>query len=129
MMITYEQVKLAMTNPPTPDLIDLFNWLGTVLSDHPDCVNDENPFDKLYSLGKFCISATSIQPDYIAFVLGKHIRSVFPPEVIQQFFNIDPEYRLQYGNIKGKEIDGCICLIHKGHHNYNLKTAYEQIYT
>lgn len=128
-MITYEQVQLAMTNPPTKELIDVFNDLSNQISDHPDCVNDDHPFDKLYEQGRFCLSATSIQPDYIAFVLGKHVENTFPENVIANFFNIDPIYKLQFGKIKGKEIDGCICVIHSSEKVYDLKEVYENIYS
>ncbi|MEL6867072.1 MAG: hypothetical protein AAFP19_21795 [Bacteroidota bacterium] len=128
-MITYEQVKMAMTDPPPKDLIDLFNNLSQDLSRHPNCINDQNPFDKLHTKNTFCVSATSIQSRYIAFVLGKHITSTFPQEVIKLFFDIDPDYHLQFGRIKGYEIDGCICLVQRERHPYDLEEIYQQIYS
>ena len=127
-MITYEQVKKAMNNPPTEDMVHLYNDLGDYISEHPLCVNDDNPFSKLNTSGNFCISATSIQSKYIAFVLGKHMDSQFPEDVIRTFFNIDSVYKVQFGQIKGKEIDGCICLIHQEHSNFDLQKVYDHIY-
>ncbi|HHS95606.1 MAG TPA: hypothetical protein ENJ45_03375, partial [Phaeodactylibacter sp.] len=75
-MITYEMVKRAMVNPPREALVDLYNELGSYIMSHKDCINDKNPFDKLVRKNSFCISATSIQSKYIAFVLGKHRDSV-----------------------------------------------------
>ncbi len=127
-MITYEQVKKAMTNPPTEDLVHMYNDLGDYISEHSLCVNDENPFSKLNDNGNFCISATSIQSKYIAFVLGKHMDSHFPEEIIQTFFNIESTYKVQFGQIKGKEIDGCICLVHQESVNFDLQKVYDHIY-
>lgn len=128
-MITYNQVKNAMSSPPTRDLVDLFNSLSIEISRHRSCINDENPFDRLMQeLNSFCISATSIQSNYIAFVLGKNIKSTFPPDVIQMFYNIESCYKLQFGQIGGKQIDGCICLIHREAKNFNLQQVYEYIY-
>ena len=128
-MISYEQVKMAMIDPPPRDLIDLYNDLGRAITAHPLCVNDDNPFSRLFDNGKFCISATSIQPAYVAIVLGKHIDSIIPEDISSLFFNIDPIYRLQYGKIEGKDINGCIYLIHYGEEVYDLKQVYEQIYS
>mgnify|MGYP000014265855 CR=1 FL=1 len=127
-MITYEMVKRAMVNPPTEELVDLYNELGDYIGEHPLCINDDNPFKKLGKVGSFCISATSIQSRYIAFVLGKHVKSIFPEEVISQFFNIENSYKVQFGHITGKQIDGCICLIHKENNNYDLQMIYDKIY-
>ncbi|MEM9824209.1 MAG: hypothetical protein AAF985_24200 [Bacteroidota bacterium] len=127
-MITYEQVKKAMNNPPTEDMVHMYNDLGDYISEHPLCVNDDNPFSKLNPSGNFCISATSIQSKYIAFVLGKHMDSQFPEDVIHTFFNIDNCYKVQFGQIKGKEIDGCICLIHQERSNFDLQKVYDHIY-
>ncbi len=127
-MITYEMVKRAMVNPPQEDLVDLYNELGAYVTDHKDCINDENPFQKLEKKGSFCISATSIQSSYIAFVLGKHSDSIFPEDVISKFFNIPSEYNVQFGNITGKQINGCICLIHLEDKPYDLQIIYDKIY-
>jgi len=128
-MITYDQVKSAMSSPPARELVDLFNSMSLDISRHETCINDENPFDRLMKeKDSFCISATSIQSKYIAFVLGKNVESTFPPEVIQMFYNIESCYKLQFGQIGGKQIDGCICLIHKEEKNFNLQKVYEYIY-
>lgn len=127
-MITYDQVKEAMINPPTEDLVYLYNELGAYINSHPLCVLDDNPFEILNESGNFCISATSIQSDYIAFVLGKHMNSSFPPEVISSFFNVDNDYNIQFGKIDGKRINGCICLIHQQNKKYDLQEVYENIY-
>ncbi|MEM9917360.1 MAG: hypothetical protein AAF990_04650 [Bacteroidota bacterium] len=128
-MITYDQVKMAMTNPPAEELIDLFNEISQKISVHPDNINDDNPFDKLYQAGKFCISATSIQSDYIAFVLGKHVETVIPPDIMSIFFDLDNYFKLQFTKISGKEIDGFMYLIHTNERQYNLKAVYENIYS
>lgn len=127
-MITYEMVKKAMVNPPAEELVDLYNDLGNCITENTNCINDENPFRKLGKKDSFCISATSIQTKYIAFVLGKHVESIFPSEVISRFFNVDTEYKVQYGHITGKQIDGCICLIHREKVPYDLQTIYDKIY-
>jgi len=127
-MITYDQVKEAMINPPTEDLVYLYNDLGAYINDHPLCVLDDNPFELLNASGNFCVSATSIQSDYIAFVLGKHTDSDFPSEVIELFFNIDSDFNIQFGQIKGKRINGCICLVHQKDKEYDLQEVYENIY-
>lgn len=127
-MITYEMVKRAMVNPPQEALVDLYNDLGAYITNHQDCINDENPFRKLGKIGSFCISATSIQTSYIAFVLGKHTKTVFPEDVISQFFNIPSDYKVQFGNITGKQINGCICLIHLEEAPYDLQAIYDKIY-
>ncbi len=127
-MITYEMVKRAMVNPPVESLVDLYNDLGAHITNHENCINDENPFRKLGKKNSFCISATSIQTNYIAFVLGKHVKSIFPEDVISKFFNIPSEYKVQFGNITGKQIDGCICLIHLENQSYDLQVIYDKIY-
>ncbi|MFT4668252.1 MAG: hypothetical protein ACI8YQ_004972 [Polaribacter sp.] len=127
-MITYEMVKRAMVNPPQKDLVDLYNELGAYVTEHNHCINDDNPFQKLDKIGSFCISATSIQSSYIAFVLGKHSDSIFPEDVINKFFNIPSDYNVQFGNITGKQIDGCICLIHLEDKPYDLQMIYDKIY-
>ncbi len=127
-MISYEQVISVLSPPPTEDIIDLYNRLDLLISKHPKCVNDKNPFSKLQEGDTFCISATSIQSRYIAFVLGKSTSTVFPHEVINLFFDIDSDYRVQFGKISGEQIDGCICLIHQEDSNYSLQTVYDEIY-
>jgi len=74
------------------------------------------------------MTATSIQQEYIAFVLGKHVSNVFPAEIMEQFFNLDSEYRMQYEAIKGDDIDGCIFVIHQEDAEFDLKKIYEGIY-
>jgi len=127
-MITYDQVKEAMINPPAADLVHLFNDIEACLNNHPLCILDEHPFELLDESGNFCISATSIQSNYIVFVLGKHINSSFPHKVIGQFFNVDSDFNLQFGKIKGRRIDGCICIIHQMDKEYDLQEVYENIY-
>ncbi len=128
-MITYEQVQASMMNPPTREIIEIYNELGKTILAHPLCIKEQNSFKEKFALGKFCICATSIQPDYIAFVLGKHIDYKFPENVIKAFFNIDNTFRVQFGKIKGKNVDGCICLIHQKQNNFDLHKVYEHIYS
>lgn len=118
----------AMDNPPSEALIDMYNSISELLLNHPDCVSDKNPFRKLNRTGTFCISATSIQSKYIAFVLGKNVNNEFPPEIICHFFDIDNTFRVQYGKIRGSQIDGCICLVHQEDIDYDLKEVYNYIY-
>ncbi|HHH50704.1 MAG TPA: hypothetical protein ENK52_06975 [Saprospiraceae bacterium] len=127
-MISYSQVKCAITPPPPKHLVDLFNELNESITAHPKCVNDKNPFEQLIENKRFCISATSIQSNYIAFVLGKHCSSEFPAEIIKMFFDIDSKYKLQFGEIPGDQIDGCICLIHQQEEDYDLQKTYFDIY-
>ncbi len=127
-MITYEQLQTILPEPPTRELLSLYNEIDNSISEHPKCVNDDNPFDKLNNFGNFCVSATSIQSKYIAFVLGKKAATEFPYEIIKLFFNIDSDYSLQFGEIKGTDIDGCICLVHQERRNYNLQEVYDHIY-
>ncbi len=127
-MITYEQVESSMMNPPSREIIDTYNELGQTILSHPLCIKEQNKYKEKFALGKFCICATSIQPDYIAFVLGKHINSKFPDEIINLFFDVDTNYRVQFGKITGKNVDGCICIIHKKVKNYDLQVIYEHIY-
>ena len=87
-MISYEKVQRVLKNPPTVDMVELYNEMDRCISTHPMCVNEEEPLQYLKEPGKFCISATSIQSKYIAFVLGKNVKSSFPEDVIQLFFNI-----------------------------------------
>ncbi len=128
-IITYEQVKNAMTNPPPRELVDLFNDLSISINQHPLCISEKKPFNKLCKPGSFCVSATSIQSGYIAFVLGKHVQSKFPEEIISQFFNLDFQFKLQFGIIKGEQIDGCICLVHICKEHFNLNEVYNHIYS
>ncbi len=128
-MITYEQVESSMLNPPPRRIIDIYNELGVAILNHPLCIKEQKSYREKFAMGKFCICATSIQPDYIAFILGKHINSKFPDEVINLFFNIDSAYRIQFGKITGKNVDGCICLIHQKNENFDLDKVYEFIYS
>lgn len=127
-MISYDQVKQAMQNPPEKILVDLYNDLCDFITKHPDCITDTNPFQKLFSVGSFCISATSIQSNYIAFVLGKHVQTIFPEEVIHRFFDIDCGFKVQFGEVTGNQINGCICLIHQEGCKFNLQEIYNHIY-
>ncbi|MFK8103936.1 MAG: hypothetical protein AB8G15_15490 [Saprospiraceae bacterium] len=127
-MITYDHVKTVMSSPPTKDLIDLYNKINKVISEHPDCVTDDNPTELLQQQASFCISATSIQSQYVAFVLGKNKKAKFPTAVMHVLYNIDTDFKLQFGKISGKQIDGCICLIHKENRDFDLQKAYDYIY-
>ena len=128
-MISYEKVQRVLKNPPTVDMVELYNEMDRNISTHSMCVNEEEPLQYLKEPGKFCISATSIQSKYIAFVLGKNIKSSFPEDVIQLFFNIDSDYKMQFGKIKGEKIDGCICVIHQEVADYDLQKIYDNIYS
>lgn len=125
-MITYEQVQLSMPHPPPKELVNLYNELGDKLIDHPSFVRSRH---ELYIKDSFCICATSIQSKYVAFVLGKYAYSDFPEEIVQLFFNIHSQYRVQFGNIDGSRVDGCICVIHSEGKTYNLQQVYEHIYS
>ena len=127
-MISYDQVMQVMDNPPSEAMISLYNSISKKIMDHPDCINDKNPFRKLSKPGTFCISATSIQSNYIAFVLGKNVQNEFPSEIINYFFSIESTFRVQYGKINGNQIDGCICIVHQENHEYNLQEVYNYIY-
>ena len=127
-MISYDQVIKVMDNPPTEALIEMYNSISDSIMNHPDCVNDKNPFRKLSRPGTFCISATSIQSKYIAFVLGKNVNNEIPPEINNHFFTIDNNFRVQYGKIQGSRVDGCICLVHQEVIEYNLEEVYNYIY-
>ncbi|MFT5165563.1 MAG: hypothetical protein ACI8P3_000790 [Saprospiraceae bacterium] len=128
-MITYEQVESSMLNPPPRAIIDTYIELGQAILNHPLCIKEQCSYKEKFELGNFCICATSIQPGYIAFILGKHITSKFPDEVINLFFNIDNEFRVQFGKINGRNVDGCICLIHQAEKNFDLQEVYEHIYS
>ena len=134
-MISYQKVTRVLQNPPPEDLVDLYNELDYKISQHISCVDEEEPLKHLYEtkpngdlLGKFCVSATSIQSKYVAFVLGKHVDAEFPGDIIQMFFNVENCYKMQFGKIKGKKIDGCICLIHQEDKNFDLQRVYDSIY-
>ena len=127
-MISYEQVKSAVKPAPNEDLVSLYNELDQKVTKHTFCINEINPFGKIYKKDHFCISATSIQSNYIAFVLGKHSKSNFPSDMMQIFFGIDSLYSLQYGEIEGKQIDGCIIVIHKDNDKLDLQKVYDHIY-
>jgi hypothetical protein len=126
-MITYEMVKRAMVYPPTEDLVDLYNELGAYITSHKSCVQDEKPFEKLNE-NNFCISATSIQSKYITFILGKKAQINLPEEIVATFFNISSEYKLQFGQITGKDINGCMFLIHQEEKDFNIQLIYNKIY-
>jgi len=134
-MISYQKVTRVLQNPPPEDLVDLYNELDYKISQHDLCVDEEEPLKYLYEtrlngalIGKFCVSATSIQSKYIAFVLGKHVDAEFPGDIIQMFFNVENCYNMQFGKIKGKKIDGCICLLHQEDKNFDLQRVYDSIY-
>ena len=46
-MISYDQVIKVMDNPPSEALIELYNSMSDIITNHPDCINDKNPFRKL----------------------------------------------------------------------------------
>ena len=127
-MVTYNQVKCAINPPPPEKMVDLFNDLNEYITTHPECINDDNPFERLIEQKHFCISATSIQSQYIAFVLGKHCRADFPEDIIHFFFDISSDFKLQFGSIPGNQIDGCICLIHQEDYDFDLQQVYYDIY-
>jgi hypothetical protein len=127
-MITYEMVTRAMVKPPTEDLVDLYNELYDYIAGHPGCINDKNPTQKLGISGTFYVSATDIQSNYIAFVLGKRADSAFPTDVIAKFFNMPTNYKMQFAGVTGRELDGCICLIHMEERDYDLQEVYDDIY-
>lgn len=134
-MISYKKVTRVLQNPPSEDLVDLYNEIDLQISAHYLCVNEEEPLKYLHESdiygkikGKFCVSATSIQSKYVAFVLGKHVDSAFPEDIIQMFFNVENDYKMQFGKIKGKKIDGCICLVHQEDNNFDLQRIYDSIY-
>jgi len=134
-MISYKKVTRVLQNPPPEDLVDLYNEIDYKISNHELCVNEDEPLKYLYEKnskgdlkGKFCVSATSIQSKYVAFVLGKHIDAIFPSDIIEKFFNVENCYKMQFGKIKGKKIDGCIALIHQEDKNFDLQKVYDSIY-
>lgn len=127
-MITYQRVSNLLPNPPSERLIELYNEIDEKIINHSLCVEADAPLKHLYEIGNFCVSAASIQSKYVAFVLGKHVDTVFPEEIIQLFFNVENCYKMQFGKIKGKRIDGCICLIHQENKNFDLQKIYDSIY-
>lgn len=127
-MVSYERIQEAVYPTPPKHLIQLFNDLESKISAHPLCVNDMDPFSKLSKKGSFCLSATSIQSDYIAFVLGKYHKSHFPEDILQMIFNIPTTYQLQFQEISGKRINGCICVIHQRSNDMDLQKVYDYIY-
>lgn len=128
MGLTYEQIKTVIDQPPSPKLIGIFNELEVKITENPLCVTQEYPFEHLAHIGNFCITASSIQSKYIAFVLGKHVETTFPTEVMQLLFNIDPSVKLQFAKIKGLEYDGCISCLHEEHGFFDLQRIYDMIY-
>lgn len=128
MGLTYEQIKTVIDPPPSPKLIGIFNELENRIAEHPACVTEEYPFEYLANVGSFCITASSIQSKYIAIVLGKHVETNFPAEVMQHIFNIDPSIKLQFAKIKGLEYDGCISCLHEENGFFDLQKIYDMIY-
>lgn len=128
MQLTYQQIKTVVSPPPSEKLVDIFNALEFKIADHSNCVTEDFPFKHLQGAGNFCITASSIQSKYVAIVLGKHVDSEFPPEVIQMFFNVDPQIKLQFAKIRGLEYDGCIACLHEEKGFYDLQRLYDMIY-
>ena len=106
----------------------LFHDLETNITKHSGCVIEEFPFKYLDVPGNFCITASSIQSKYVAIVLGKHVSTEFPTEVIQMFFNVPPKIKLQFAKIKGIEYDGCITCLHEESGFFDLQKIYDLIY-
>ncbi|MBT8219705.1 MAG: hypothetical protein KJP00_07770 [Bacteroidia bacterium] len=128
MGLTYEQIKTVIDPPPSPKLLSIFNDLEKKIAQHPSCVTEEYPFEHLANIGNFCITASSIQSKYIALILGKHVETSFPTDVMQQIFNIDPSVKLQFAKIKGLEYDGCISCVHEENGFFDLQKIYDMIY-
>jgi len=128
MQLTYEQIKSTIETPPSEELIDIFIDLETRVQQYEQCVTEAFPFKHLETIGNFCITASSIQSKYVAMVLGKHVESEFPTEVIQMFFNVPPQIKLQFAKIKGKEYDGCIVCLHQEKGFFDLQKVYDMIY-
>jgi len=135
-MISYEKVKKVLKNPPSKDLIDLYNEIEKKISEHLLCVNEELPLKQLYNRNiygdlykQFCISATSIHSN---FVIGKHVEVTFPDEVIETLMSvqIDTAFNVQYGKVKGEKIDGEIWIIHEQHEKeyFDIHKVYDNIY-
>ena len=129
MIISYQRVKDAMLIPPPEDLVDLFNELVEKIQNHPDCVQDSNPFGMLFPEKGFCLCATSIQKEYVAIVLGKHGEGQFPAEVMNLFFELDQSYSVQYKKIQGEDIDGCIFILHYEDEDFDAEEIYRNIYS
>lgn len=128
MQLTYQQIQAVIDPPPSERLVRVFNQLEESICQHPGCVTEEFPFHHLKSKGNFCITASSIQSKYIAIVLGKHVETDFPAEVIQMFFNVDAVIKLQFAKIRGIEYDGCITCLHEENGFFDLQKIYDLIY-
>ena len=128
MQLTYNQIKSVIDPPPSKDLVDIFHKLEDQIATFEGCVTEEHPFKYLDTVGNFCVTASSIQSKYVAMVLGKHVKTEFPAEVIQMFFNVDPQIKLQFARIKGIEYDGCILCLHQEQGFFDLQKIYDVIY-
>ncbi len=128
MQLTYNQIKSVLDPPPSENLVNIFQNLEESVSNFSECVTEEFPFQHLETPGNFCITASSIQSKYVAMTLGKHVDTDFPAEVIQMFFNVDPNYKLQFANITGIEYDGCIVCLHQEPGFFDLQKIYDVIY-
>lgn len=128
MQLTYQQIKSVVSPAPSENLVNIFNQLEYNIADHPNCITEEFPFKHLSTNGNFCITASSIQSKYVAIILGKHVDTTFPPEIIQMFFNVDPTIKLQFAKIKGLEYDGCITCFHEEKGFFDLQRIYDLIY-
>ena len=128
MQLTYNQIKSVIDPPPSKDLVEIFHDLENTIASYNECVTEEHPFQYLDQIGNFCVTASSIQSKYVAMVLGKHVKTEFPAEVIQLFFNVDPQIKLQFARIKGVEYDGCIVCLHQEQGFFDLQKIYDVIY-
>ena len=128
MQLTYNQIKSVIDPPPSEHLVDIFHNLENTICSYDGCVTEEFPFKYLEHQGNFCITASSIQSKYVAIILGKHVNTTFPPEVIQLFFNVNPRIKLQFAKIKGIEYDGCIICLHEEPGFFDLQKIYDLIY-
>lgn len=128
MQLTYNQIKATISPPPSKNLVDIFNDLELFIENHNNCVKEEFPFAHLKQPGNFCITASSIQSKYVAIVLGKHVDTQFPADIIQQFFNVDTHIKLQFAKIKGIQYDGCIACLHEEKGFFDLQKIYDLIY-
>lgn len=127
-MISYDQVKSVVSPAPNEELVGLYNEIDAMMTAHSNCINEINPFSKLYQKDHFCVSATSIQTNYIAFVLGKHHDSLFPGTLMTNLFNVESKFLMQYGEIPGRQINGCIVVFHKEPKKLDLQKIYDHIY-
>ncbi len=125
-MISYQHIKSMMQVPPPEALVDLYNAIGSQLVKHHQYVSQRS---ELVLPQHFHICGASIQSHYIAYVLGKLACSNFPPEVIHIFFDIDANYKVQFGEIGGERIDACICVIHQENTPFDLQAVYKHIYS